>query len=245
METPNNLSLLLQAVGRLHRLGQRSEQQAWLLYQDHTINRWQEFNLASKAVGQIVASMRYQEDAGPEAEEIQGRVSVLLMRLLGQRRSRMGDGDIMKLGLSEETEQGRPTRPNRRKRRRVEVGTGDGEEPDDKSSEDNSKDDCEENIQSLPQTHAQDFTKRDIAIHLDELFSPTESGNSIRNGFSDDTRLKMEFNMIGQPACCASDRNPHSCFDYQLKRPDHDHDAALSLETRRYQASRDKYRTGT
>ncbi|GIK00118.1 hypothetical protein Aspvir_004136 [Aspergillus viridinutans] len=43
------------AVGRVHRLGQRSRQKVWLIFQEHTISRWVECNNMLKALPELAA----------------------------------------------------------------------------------------------------------------------------------------------------------------------------------------------
>ena len=55
LESPTNFSAFLQAVGRVHRLGQSTLQKVWFLVQDSTIQRWSEFNNTVKILPQIAA----------------------------------------------------------------------------------------------------------------------------------------------------------------------------------------------
>lgn len=53
MEGAQNYNSVFQTVGRIHRLGQTQPQEAWLLFQDHTIQRLMEHNSARKILPQI------------------------------------------------------------------------------------------------------------------------------------------------------------------------------------------------
>ncbi|KGO38096.1 Helicase, C-terminal [Penicillium expansum] len=58
MEAPQNYNSVFQTVGRIHRLGQTHPQKAWLLFQDHTIQRLMEYNSTRKILPQIAAQFR-------------------------------------------------------------------------------------------------------------------------------------------------------------------------------------------
>jgi hypothetical protein len=47
-----------QTIGRIDRLGQTEPQKAWILFQDHTIQRFMEYNSARKILPQIAAQFR-------------------------------------------------------------------------------------------------------------------------------------------------------------------------------------------
>ncbi|KAJ5415249.1 Helicase C-terminal [Penicillium sp. CMV-2018d] len=53
MEGAQNYNSVFQTVGRIHRLGQTQPQEAWLLFQDHTIQRLMEHNSTRKILPQI------------------------------------------------------------------------------------------------------------------------------------------------------------------------------------------------
>ena len=58
MEAAQNYNNVFQTVGRIHRLGQTQPQKAWLLFQDHTIQRLIEHNSTRKILPQIAAQFR-------------------------------------------------------------------------------------------------------------------------------------------------------------------------------------------
>ncbi|KAF4231039.1 hypothetical protein CNMCM6805_000357 [Aspergillus fumigatiaffinis] len=57
LEPPLNLNTLFQAVARVHRLGQRSSQKVWSIFQEHTISRWLECNNTLKILPQFSAQL--------------------------------------------------------------------------------------------------------------------------------------------------------------------------------------------
>jgi hypothetical protein len=58
MEAAQNYNSVFQTVGRIHRLGQTQPQKAWLLFQDHTIQRLMEHNSTRKILPQVAAQFR-------------------------------------------------------------------------------------------------------------------------------------------------------------------------------------------
>ncbi|KAF3022323.1 hypothetical protein E8E15_008695 [Penicillium rubens] len=58
LEAAQNYNGLFQAIGRVHRLGQTVEQKAWYLFQNHTIQRLQEFSCTKKLLPQLAAQFR-------------------------------------------------------------------------------------------------------------------------------------------------------------------------------------------
>jgi hypothetical protein len=111
LEAPLNISTLLQAIGRVHRLGQLHPQKIWILYCEHTFNRYIEWNNTRKFLPQLAGehaaylAKKVRETLGekcdPDArrELIERETEALLMGLLGQARSRLGMGDWMDLGF--------------------------------------------------------------------------------------------------------------------------------------------------
>ncbi|RHZ46015.1 C-terminal helicase domain-containing protein [Aspergillus thermomutatus] len=57
LKPPLNMNTLFQAVGQVHRLGQREAQKAWVLFQEHSISRWIECNNVVKALPQFAAQL--------------------------------------------------------------------------------------------------------------------------------------------------------------------------------------------
>src|SRR2546430_583764 len=53
LEAPLNISTLLQAIGRVHRLGQLFPQKIWVLFCEHTFNRYIEWNNTRKFLPQL------------------------------------------------------------------------------------------------------------------------------------------------------------------------------------------------
>jgi hypothetical protein len=58
LEGSQNYNSVFQTVGRIHRLGQSEPQKAWILFQDHTIQRFMEYNCTKKILPQIAAQFR-------------------------------------------------------------------------------------------------------------------------------------------------------------------------------------------
>jgi hypothetical protein len=53
-----NYNGVFQTIGRIHRLGQKEPQKAWILFQDHTVQRLMEANSTKKILPQIAAQFR-------------------------------------------------------------------------------------------------------------------------------------------------------------------------------------------
>ncbi|KAJ5162548.1 Helicase C-terminal [Penicillium capsulatum] len=58
LEGSQNYNSVFQTVGRIHRLGQSEAQKAWIVFQDHTIQRFSEHNCTKKILPQIAAQFR-------------------------------------------------------------------------------------------------------------------------------------------------------------------------------------------
>lgn len=58
LEGTLDYNMLLQAIGRVHRLGQPAAQKIWIMFQDHTISRYLEWNDARKMTPQVAAQLR-------------------------------------------------------------------------------------------------------------------------------------------------------------------------------------------
>lgn len=58
LEGSQNYNSVFQTIGRIHRLGQTEPQKAWVLFQDHTVQRFMEFNSTRKILPQIAAQFR-------------------------------------------------------------------------------------------------------------------------------------------------------------------------------------------
>ncbi|KAJ5209980.1 Helicase C-terminal [Penicillium cf. griseofulvum] len=67
-EAVQNYNSVFQTVGRIHRLGQTQPQKAWLLFQDHTIQRLIEHNSTRKILPQIAAHAPSRLDMGDHHE---------------------------------------------------------------------------------------------------------------------------------------------------------------------------------
>jgi SNF2 family DNA or RNA helicase len=57
-EGGQNYNSVFQTIGRIHRLGQREPQKAWILFQDHTVQRLIEAKSTKKILPQIAAQFR-------------------------------------------------------------------------------------------------------------------------------------------------------------------------------------------
>lgn len=122
VEQPGNTNVIFHCIGRVHRLGQRQKQRVWILFQDHTIDRYIAFNNTRKIIPQIAAivpniqqaviagpslhgrnddAMEISDSSGNDVTEtgIQHYVEGTLMQMLGQTRSRLGMGRTNSLGL--------------------------------------------------------------------------------------------------------------------------------------------------
>ena len=121
-----NANTVLQAIGRVHRLGQTHVQDIHILFSDHTFDRFVEMRQATKMIAQIegqgrsafpeLASINAQEDSDTErdikvSDKVHDVASSLYQQMLGQRRSRLGWTDPAK--LYDPGEENR-TRSNRR-----------------------------------------------------------------------------------------------------------------------------------
>ena len=116
MESALNHNSLFQTIGRIHRLGQREEQRAWLLFMDHTIQRYMEFNNTTKVLPQIAAQYRpFLERQVPESTEdrdatIEQLANQLLSHMLGigpDCADRLSMEDYQDLGLKGKSKSGR------------------------------------------------------------------------------------------------------------------------------------------
>ncbi|EFR05557.1 hypothetical protein MGYG_08572 [Nannizzia gypsea CBS 118893] len=83
VEPALNVNTIIQAIGRLHRLGQQQEQEVFILFLQHSWDRFIEHNSAKKMVGQIVADNADMFDKF--LAEIQARVEHKWMSLPSER----------------------------------------------------------------------------------------------------------------------------------------------------------------
>ncbi|KAF9893927.1 hypothetical protein FE257_008898 [Aspergillus nanangensis] len=120
-ESPENLNTIFQAIGRIHRLGQQQPQRVWVLFQEHTIDRYAWFNNTRKALPAVSATLQHiikpalsehraRNDDEMEVDTTQadrkGAERKLMERIadghlqaaLGQVRSRMDSGNPKDLG---------------------------------------------------------------------------------------------------------------------------------------------------
>ncbi|KAL4982726.1 P-loop containing nucleoside triphosphate hydrolase protein [Aspergillus falconensis] len=124
LETPANFNTLLQAIGRVHRIGQQHAQRVYILFQDHTISRYLEAKNTAKHIPQLAMRIPPAEVAKAKAKavqalgsdgeedndhEAQSRVreaenaaveelaDAALRRQLGQATSRLRMGDVENL----------------------------------------------------------------------------------------------------------------------------------------------------
>jgi SNF2 family DNA or RNA helicase len=93
LEPAKNINTLLQAIGRIHRVGQTREQNIVVLFANGTFNRWQEFQQSKKMIAQIAGSLGSTEEDGT----LDG-VDKVLRQLLGQTGTRLRMGDCRDLG---------------------------------------------------------------------------------------------------------------------------------------------------
>ncbi|PIG89681.1 hypothetical protein AARAC_003424 [Aspergillus arachidicola] len=120
--------------------GQTKEKQVWILFGDHTISRFIEYNMHKKVLPEIAAQIRPKiiasvmktistnkedntdDDSEPiEATLINKEADEELSRLLGQSRSRLYFSDIYDLGYEPNNEQFAPPSTSKRPRRQTEI----------------------------------------------------------------------------------------------------------------------------
>ncbi|KAK6822118.1 hypothetical protein RU639_006778 [Aspergillus parasiticus] len=137
---PLNLATLFQGSGRVHRVGQTKEQPVWILFGDHTISRFIEYNMHKKVLPEIAAQIRPKliasvmktistnkedntdDDSEPiEATLINKEADGELSRFLGQSRSHLYFSDIYDLGYEPDNEQFAPPSTSKRPRRQTEI----------------------------------------------------------------------------------------------------------------------------
>lgn len=106
MESPINYAKKLHAIGRMHRLGQKSPQKVWDIFQDSTIQRWMEGNNTRKLRPQIAAQNRVEfekaADARHQERESQGIRSIDPQAEREEDLSSLCDGFIRKMMGQEE-----------------------------------------------------------------------------------------------------------------------------------------------
>lgn len=84
LETPLNHNATIQTLGRVHRLGQTRQQRAWILFQDHTIQRYVEYNATKKMLAQLAGDYRlYLEEMSDDDVSVEDRSYKLLAQILG------------------------------------------------------------------------------------------------------------------------------------------------------------------
>lgn len=55
LEPAKNINTELQAIGRIHRLGQEHPQRVWILFTDHSYDRSRQYSNIKKMIQQIAA----------------------------------------------------------------------------------------------------------------------------------------------------------------------------------------------
>ncbi len=68
VELPRNLNTLLQTQARLVRIGQNEEVKIWILFTDHSFQRWWAANLARKAISDLSAQLASKLTLGEKAD---------------------------------------------------------------------------------------------------------------------------------------------------------------------------------
>ncbi|KAL4981348.1 P-loop containing nucleoside triphosphate hydrolase protein [Aspergillus falconensis] len=76
LETPPNTNTLIQSIGRTHRVGQTHPQKVWILFQDHTVQRYQEYNNLMKYLPQAVGNIPEEEVRTEVQAELERHASV-------------------------------------------------------------------------------------------------------------------------------------------------------------------------
>jgi hypothetical protein len=116
VEVAMSANTVLQAIGRIHRLGQSNEQRVWILSGTNTFDRFVEYNQAKKMIGQIIgmghsafADLDLSRDSCEENETessvtavLINRADVFLQQMLGQSSTRLNWEDNHDTGVSEE-----------------------------------------------------------------------------------------------------------------------------------------------
>jgi hypothetical protein len=79
LEGSQNYNSVFQTIGRIHRLGQTVPQKAWILFQDHTVQWYVEYNCTRKILLQVAAQFRpYLEAEGAHATRLIAAPSTLI-----------------------------------------------------------------------------------------------------------------------------------------------------------------------
>lgn len=79
VELALNISLQLQAIGRIYQLGLIIEQKAWILFMKYTINRWFEFDISYKVRSQIAINIAESQVLQQRVEELKTETPRKLM----------------------------------------------------------------------------------------------------------------------------------------------------------------------
>ncbi|KAJ5589471.1 hypothetical protein N7537_012149 [Penicillium hordei] len=116
VESALNHNSLFQTIGRIHRRGQREEQRAWVLFMDHTIQRYMEFNNTTKVLPQIAAQYRpfLEKQISPSVDNRDDTIERLANQLLNHMLgigpdcvNRLKMEDYKDLGLEGKSKSGR------------------------------------------------------------------------------------------------------------------------------------------
>ncbi|KAL4970555.1 C-terminal helicase domain-containing protein [Aspergillus stella-maris] len=96
LESPRNYSTLLHVIGRLHRLGQKENQKVWILFADHTIDRYLECINANKAIPQFASQLGYNLVKAHVAEMLRSNKSLKKREATRLVTKSLADGAMMK-----------------------------------------------------------------------------------------------------------------------------------------------------
>ncbi|KAL4798954.1 hypothetical protein BDV19DRAFT_385629 [Aspergillus venezuelensis] len=96
LESPPNYSMLLHVIGRLHRLGQKEKQKVWILFADHTIDRYLECINANKATPQFASQLDPNLVKAHVAEMLKSNKSLKKREATRLVTKSLADGAMMK-----------------------------------------------------------------------------------------------------------------------------------------------------
>jgi SNF2 family DNA or RNA helicase len=102
-EGSQNYNGVFQTIGRIHRLGQKHPQKAWVLFQDHTVQRLIEANSTKKILPQIAAQFRpWLEKQLDDEEDARFTVTSSKGKDKGKGKARANDDDTEMAEAGEE-----------------------------------------------------------------------------------------------------------------------------------------------
>jgi hypothetical protein len=102
VELPQNLNTLLQSQSRLVRIGQTEEVYIWILFTDHTFQRWWAANLARKAISDLSAQLASKLSDGEQADPvtIDQYAEEALNTIMGWKEGRSQWSNVRELDLA-------------------------------------------------------------------------------------------------------------------------------------------------